>query len=291
MRVTMKKEFLLSLLITTMAWLAIVVYYYSQSDQTLAVVFLDVGQGDSLLIKAPQGQRVLIDSGPDQSVLTELANYLPWWDRQLDLIILTHAHADHLTGFNYVLDHYRVQRAIINSADYDSETYQNFLAKLKAKQVETTIMIEPLVIDLAPCSLRLLYPLANTVLTDNLNNTSIVSRLSCGQLDWLLTGDIENKAEAEILASNVNLQSEFLKVAHHGSDTITSRQWLQAVQPELAIISVSADNHFGLPDQTVLDRLQFLGIDVWRTDQRGSLQMVSSDLQTWQIKEPKLLFF
>ncbi|MFH0951457.1 MAG: MBL fold metallo-hydrolase [bacterium] len=287
----MKNKIFLGLIITTMVWLTIVVYYYSQADQPLAVVWLNVGQGDSLLIKAPQGQRVLIDSGPDQSVLTELARYLPWWNRQLDLIILTHAHADHLIGFNYVLDHYDVQRAIISSAGSDTESYQNFLAKLKDKQVEITVMTEPLTIDLAPCHLRLLYPLAKTVLTKNLNNSSIVSRLSCGQLDWLLTGDIENKAEEEILVSQPDLQSEFLKVAHHGSDTTTSRQWLQAVQPELAVISVGVDNHFGLPDQTVLDRLKIMDIVIWRTDQQGGLQIVSSDLQTWQIQEPKLLFF
>jgi len=249
----------------------------------LEVDFLDVGQGDSILIKAPQGQTVLIDGGPDQQVLAELAHYLPWWDKEIDLMILTHPHADHVTGLNYVLENYQVSQVMATGVSHTSANYLNWLATIKEKKIPLTIVDSPRQVVLGDCQLNIIWPRENLLnkTVDNLNNTSIVSQLNCGQTVWLLTGDLESDGEAALLASGLNLKAQVLKVGHHGSLTANSLAWLEAIQPDWAIISAGKDNSYGLPKQTIIERLENLGATVWRTDQQGSLQLSTDGQLIW----------
>lgn len=286
------KTIKLTAIIITAAWLAVVVFYYQQSVQFLdQVIFLDVGQGDSILIKTADGQTVLIDGGPDRAVLNALSPQLPWWDKQIDLMVLTHPHADHLAGLNYVLDNYRINKIIITGVNHSSVNYSVWLAKIKAQNIPLEIMDSQRAIALGSstslgtgCQLQFLYPLTSVYqqTVDNLNNSSIVSRLQCGQVSWLLPGDLENGGEAELLASGAELQSTVLKIGHHGSDNATGDAWLQAVKPQIAVISLGQKNHYGFPHQATLNKLQQAGVEVLRTDRLGTIKLLTDGQTVWR---------
>lgn len=228
------------------------------------VIFLNVGQGDSTLLLTAQGQRILIDGGPDKSVLYELSKYLPWWDRRLDVVILTHPHSDHVAGLVYVLRSYQVDQVMSTGVSYVSASYQAWQEVIEQEHIPEVLITEPQVLDLGDCQLRFLYPDfslqdqepgADLFPATNLNNTSVVSRLTCGSQTWLLTGDIEEEVESYLLDRRQPVAAQVLKVPHHGSKTSCTAAFVQAVSPHTAVISLSKDNRYGFPVPEVLERL------------------------------------
>ena len=262
-------------------------WLYWRQPEKLEVDFLDVGQGDAILIKAPAGQNILIDGGPDKAVLKRLAENLPWWDKQIDLMILTHPHDDHVSGLIDVIKRYQVKEILYSGVIHNSPNFLAWLELIKNKKIKLTIIDRPQTVKLSQnCQLDIIYPQESFLgqEVENLNNTSLTFKLIYGQTKFLFTGDLEQLAEEKILASAVNLQADVLKVGHHGSDTSSSQAFLDKIQPQLAVISVGKDNDFGFPSLRVIKRLERLGAQILRTDQAGTIKLVSDGVKVELLK-------
>jgi competence protein ComEC len=259
--------------------ISIALFLFSpKSEKNLEVIFLDVGQGDSILIKSPFGQKILIDGGPDNSVLSGLGKELTWWDRKIDLMILTHPHDDHVTGLIGVLKRYKVEKILYTGTLHNSPNYLKWLEVIKEKKIHLVIADKKQKIILGEdLILEIIYPDKNFLNkhSPNLNNTSIVARLIHEKNSFLFTGDIEEETELELVGKNIDLGANVLKVAHHGSDTSSLDKFLKAVSPKIAIILVGEDNNFDFPSRRVLRRLEENNIKILRTDIDGTIGLIS----------------
>ncbi len=251
----------------------------SLPDGRLHVVFLDVGQGDAIFIQTPSGKQVLVDGGPSETaVLSQLGRQMPFWDRTLDVVVLTHPDSDHVTGLVPVLERYQVDTVIFRDQEHASDVYEYWLQLLGAEGA-TVYQGE------AGLHLRLdeglemvvLHPGAE--LLEDANNNSVVTRLIYGQVTVLLPGDIEAQVEQQLVAEGATLVSTVLKAAHHGSCSSTTEEFLQAVDPEVVVISVGAENRFGHPCAEVLERLD--GFPAYRTDEQGAIEVITDGIQVW----------
>jgi competence protein ComEC len=258
----------------------------SMPDNRLQVSFLDVGQGDAILIQKGS-QQVLVDGGPSpQAVCLGLGEKMPFWDRTIELVILTHPSADHVTGLVEVLKRYRVREVLYPDLAFESGVYDEWLRLIEAKEIESTLaragqqisLGDGVVIEvLSPRS----PPLSGT--ESDVDNNAAVLRLSLGEVSFLLTADMMREAEFELLYDRANLRSTVLKVAHHGSDTSTTPEFLAVVNPELAVISVGADNDYGHPSAEVMARLiEKVGSEnIYRTDENGTIEFITDGERLW----------
>jgi competence protein ComEC len=248
-------------------------------DGRLHVVFLDVGQGDAIFIQTPSGRQVLVDGGPSETaLLAQLGRQMPFWDRTLDVMVLTHPESDHVTGLASVLERYQVDAVVFREMEHESEVYAHWLRLLEAEGA--TIYRGEAGLRLAldeGLEMVVLHPGAE--LQGDANNDSIVARLTYGQISVLLTGDIEAEVEQQLVAGGATLASTVLKAAHHGSCNSTTHEFLEAVAPEVAVISVGAENRFGHPCAEALERLA--GLPVYRTDEQGAIEVISDGSRVW----------
>jgi competence protein ComEC len=256
-------------------------------DDKLHVSFLDVGQGDAILIQTPNGQDILIDGGPDlQKINLELSKKLPFWDRTIDLVVCTQPQADHITGLVEVLLRYKVRQVLEPGVSYNSSIYQEWCNLVEDKGIEYNIARAGQEIDLGDgIKIEVLNPPESLWkgTSDDVDNNGVVLRLSWGKVSFLFTADIREEVEFELIGQRANLKSTVLKVAHHGSKTSTTSQFLAAVAPEVAVISVGADNTFGHPSPEVMERLiDRLGEDnVYRTDEDGTIEFITDGERLW----------
>ncbi|NQV00589.1 MAG: MBL fold metallo-hydrolase [Parcubacteria group bacterium] len=254
-------------------------------DNILEVHFFDIGQGDSIFIETPQGKQVLIDGGPDKTVLEKLGKTMPFYDRTIDLVILTHPDADHITGLVEVLKYYQVEYILFSGLEKDTAVYQKWEDIIKEKNISLTIaQTGQKVILEKGIIMNILWPeqsLAESF-TKKANNSSVVGQLIYEQIEFLLTGDIEKEIEQRLV--NQNLESDILKVPHHGSKTSTSYNFFKAVNPQIAVISVGLDNYYKHPHEDILERLK--NVLVYRTDKNGDIEILT-DGNLLQIKTEK----
>lgn len=244
----------------------------------LTITFFDVGQGDSIFIEAPNGNRILIDGGPDRSVLGKLTSVMPFWDHSIDLVILTHPHADHVTGLVEALKRYDVGAVLESDPKYSTPEYLEWHRLLSDRHVPVTIARAGQRVALSPfAELDILAPLASFVgvSLQNVHDAMVVSRLVYGSSSALFAGDAERSLEYRLLFSGAPLKSDVLKVGHHGSKTSTSEDFVSAVAPSFAVISVGAKNRYGHPNQQTLDTLTRFGVPTFRTDLDGDVKFVS----------------
>ncbi|MFC1909047.1 DNA internalization-related competence protein ComEC/Rec2 [Chloroflexota bacterium] len=255
-------------------------------DAKLHVSFLNVGQGDAILIQ--QGTRqILVDGGPSPLAISrQLSNQMPFWDKTIDLLVLTHPHQDHLTGLVEVLRRFRVRQVIYPDLTDNSPTYLQWHQIIEEKNIKETIAHHGQQIRLGgDITIKVLNP--RKTITDespsDLNNDSVVLHLSAGDVSFLLTADILKEREWELIQDRARLTSTVLKVPHHGADTSTTPQFLAVVNPQLAVISVGADNKFGHPNDEVLAKLeQKLGQEnVYRTDEHGTIEFITDGERLW----------
>jgi competence protein ComEC len=252
-------------------------------DEQLHLVFCDVGEGDSILIFRGKTQ-ILIDGGPNQAVLTCLSHHLPFYDREIEMIVATHPDADHITGLIDVIERYDVKQFVLNSVGKDSGVYQKFKEAVLAEESPIFFPEEGDEVDLASIKLQVLWPssqakvLGTTTMAGEVNETSVVLQLSYGDFDVLLPADISSQVESQLDLKDV----EVLKVAHHGSRYSTSDDFLLKITPELAVISVGK-NSFGHPTKEVLNKLTGLGIKTMRTDEEGEIEVISDGMK-WGIR-------
>ena len=238
---------------------------------TLAVHFCDVGQADSALLVCGD-DAMLIDGGnvADSSLVV---SYLDQQGiDQLDYVVCTHAHEDHVGGLSGPLNTCTVSHVLSPVTQYDSKAFENFVKYTEAQGLEPEIPDPGDTFDLGEAQVTILGPVAEYSET---NNTSIVLRVDYGETSFLFTGDMETKAEKDLLDQGADLSATVLKVGHHGSDTSSSYSFLREVMPEYAVISVGLDNDYGHPSDDVLSRLRDAGATVYRTDQQGTIVAVS----------------
>ncbi len=251
--------------------------YRVRPDGFVHVDFLDIGQGDSIFITGPTGKQVVIDGGPDDSALREIAERMSFFDRSIDLLILSHPDLDHVGAIPDILERYRIGAVVFTGLDHSNTPYRQMLDLLKEKQIPVIIADPAKDIDLGHgLMLDLLWPppIYAGVERNDGNNTSIVLRLTYGEDSMLFTGDMEEKEEREVLAAGIDVTADVLKVAHHGSKTSTSTGFLLAVDPELAVISAGRGNRFGHPHAIVLDRLAYFDVPVRVTAIEGGIELV-----------------
>lgn len=261
---------LFTAIIVAAAWLAFAAASRPKPD---TVDFLAVGQGDAILIQTTGGQRVLIDTGPDQAVATALARALPWFARELDLVVLTHAHRDHYGGLAAVLKHYRVRRLAYAASASSEPELLPLLDKVKLQEGTVSILDGQASLRLAPtCRLDIIDPLPAA---PDLNDRSLISRLECGGRGWLFLGDAGVAAQEALLSARPEWRSEVVKLSHHGSDDGFNQDLLLRLGARAAVIQVGAGNRFGHPSRRILKKLERLGLSVYRTDQDGTIRSSS----------------
>ena len=244
----------------------------------LTVAFLDVGQGDATLIRSPGGRTMLIDGGnssqdADQVIIPALQR---WGSQRLDIMVATHPDQDHIGGLERVIEVVPVGQMVLTGQVHTTKTYEQLLTAIRDKKLAAVRARAGTGLDLDPLlTAAVLGPTDEQVSSDDTNNASIVIRLSYRAVNFLFIGDAEEAEESTILRSGADVHAQILKLGHHGSRTSTNQEWLQAVSPEVGMISVGADNRYGHPQRETLDLLTRDRIKVYRTDQQGTITVVS----------------
>ena len=267
-------------LLTLVLLVALVWWQVFNAQPTLLkVVFLDIGQGDSIYIEAPNGNQVLIDGGPGRQVLRALGSVMPWYDRSLDVVIATHPDADHIGGLPSVLERYQVAAVMDNGQPSNTGTYRAWQAAVAAEVKDGAQYLRARRGERfnlgAGISLDILYPY-DTPTGKDTNDGSIVARLTYGSQAFILTGDATIKVEQQLLIAKTLLSAQVLKAGHHGSKTSSSPAFIKAVSPIYAIISAGKNNRYGHPHQITLDNLKAAQAQILRTDEEGSIVCLSS---------------
>jgi len=249
--------------------------FHLTGSGTLRIVIFDVGQGDAVFMQTPQGHQILIDGGFDQTVLGKLNQQMPFWDRSLDLIVLTHPEKDHIVGLIEVLKSYRVENILWTGVVRQASFYEEWQKLIQEEEANIILAEAGKDLKIGEVYFDILYPFQslNRHQAKDINRTSIVIKGSWGQNSILLTGDIPAIVERELLASSIDVRADILKVAHHGSKGSSQKSFLQAVNPIIGVISLGSDNHYGHPAPETITSLEEMGIDIFRTDQDGDVEI------------------
>jgi competence protein ComEC len=239
------------------------------------VAFLNVGQGDAELISNAAGN-ILIDAGPNNKILFELGKILPFYERTIDLFILSHPNKDHFNGLFEILDKYKIRAVLLNNFTYPSSSFQKLLEELKKRHILIIKGFEGARISWQkPDKLLVIYPPENLIFSNDPNNSCLVLDLALETNHFLFAGDISSTQEKKLFSFFASLKDQFkvLKVAHHGSNYSSSDLFLKTFKPQIAVIEVG-DNSYGQPHQDVLTRLKNIGTQIFRTDVNGTIQFI-----------------
>lgn len=280
-----QKRILIAFGITASLFVSLAVL--STLSNALEVHFLDVGQGDAIFIQTPNRRQILVDGGYDKDVLEKLGKYMPFYDRSIDLVIATHMDKDHIGGLYDVLDKFEVETVLI-FADVVYSQYTtsadskyamsggfdvDFFEKVKESRAKLVVVEagDRFWID-EDIYFDILWPSKNSPQNLSDNNKSLVLKLNYKNDSFLLTGDIEKFAEYKLAQSNINLEADILKIAHHGSNTSSVKYFLDKVQAKFVVIQVGK-NTYGHPHNAVLERLS--GMEILRNDINGDISIYS----------------
>ncbi|MBP9803270.1 MAG: MBL fold metallo-hydrolase [Candidatus Pacebacteria bacterium] len=261
-------------------------YNLENKNKDLTFAMLDVGQGDAIFIESPSGFQILIDSGRDKKVLSELSRQMSFFDRSIDLVIMTNPDLDHIGGFVEVLEKYKVDKILEPGTYNDSEVYKKIEEIIKGKNIPRYLARAGTRIPLGDgASLDILFPDKDVSTWDN-NDGSIVARIIYGNHSFILTGDASIKTEKYLLDkfNQEVFDADFLKLGHHGSRTSTSLEFVQAITPRYALISSGQGNKYGHPHDEILDRLNSLNIEILRTDERGTIVFTCDKIELCKLK-------
>lgn len=250
--------------------------FAKSAPQELEIDFFDIGQGDAAFVHTPLHQTILIDGSRDSMVVQKIAEELPFTQRYIDLVIVTHPDLDHVGGIPEVLRRYRVGMLFMIDAERDLPVYQEFARLAREQNIPIRFVHAGDTLRLAPeLELEILAPAYGAVSKGDLNNSSIVGRIVYNTLAFLFTGDAEFESEERMLASGADVSADVLKIGHHGSRYSSSKKFLHAVRPSAGVISAGAGNQYGHPHPEVLRRMSDENIAAYRTDKQGDIEVIS----------------
>jgi beta-lactamase superfamily II metal-dependent hydrolase len=245
----------------------------SSGEPKLKVYFLDVGQGASQLLVTPSGKTMLIDAGNNSKEQAMLDYMKQYHISKIDVVIGTHPDADHIGGLDKVIDNIPVDAIYMPKVQSNTKTYESLLISIKNKGLKVKTAKSGLSWDLDEhVHVDMLAP---TRTYEDSNNMSAVVKVAYGQTSFLLTGDSETVSEKDMVASGADLKADVLLVGHHGSNSSTSAKFLKEVHPKYAVIQAGEGNSYGHPKPKILDRLQQQGVEVYRNDKQGTIEMAS----------------
>ncbi len=286
----MKKLVFLFSTASILVVLLIFFVFFRFNDSKLHIVICNVGQGDAIFIRTPAQIDILIDGGPDKKVLDCLGRHMPFWDRSLDLVIMTHPDADHSTGLVDVIKRYQVSSFYTEEVAGKTQIFKLLETVLAEKKLSAKYLhLGDRLSDSSGFSMQTLWPSTEAInsLDQNrsnlrLNELSVVELISYGKFSALLTGDAGSIVMDQIADQARSII--ILKVPHHGSKTGMSDHFLSLTSPELAVISVGAKNRYGHPTKFSLDLLTKHKVRTLRTDLNGEVEILS-DGKTWSVVE------
>lgn len=244
-------------------------------DNTLHIITCDVGQGDATLIQRNTTQ-ILIDGGPDKSVLDCLGRHMPFWDRTIEFVILTHPQEDHYGGLIDVFKTYKIGGFGEYNRASSNMSYQVLRNEVGGSGVEGLTLLTGTTIRLGLIYLDILHPDGDESHI-NVNDDGIVTLLKYGGFEALFTADVENKVSNELAEIEKIKGLDYIKVNHHGSKNGMSEKLLQAIDPKVAVISVGKKNRYGHPNKEILDMLKSQNVKIRRTDLEGDVEIVVND--------------
>ncbi len=245
------------------------------SDGKLKVVFCDVGQGDGIYVRTPKGADIIIDGGPDNSVLLCLGSNMPFWDRTIDLMILTHSDSDHYTGLIPIAKQYEVLSFATPFTQKDVPGYQTLAGIFKEKGVKQRFVCQGDKFGFPDqVNVKVVWPKSCALGSTEKNDNSVVTVLEYKDLQILLTGDAEENIGNfyQGLVGDIDI----LKVPHHGSKGGVDEDYLDTIEPEVAVLSSGVKNRYGHPSQSILTELSERNISIYRTDRQGDI-IIKSD--------------
>lgn len=246
-------------------------------DTKMHVYFLDVGQGDGILIKTPENHQILVDGGPDNTVIAELSEVLPFFDKELDMLVLSHPHDDHVAGLIDVLKRYEVKTVLMSGAVFGSAVYEEFLNAVDAEGTQVFVANAENDFKFGEVFLDVIYPFESFAgqSFDNVNNSSVALKMAYGGKFLLLTGDLEKEGEENLVTSGEDLKADIYKAGHHGSKTSSGAVFMEKVRPEIAVISLGKDNSYGHPNKEALKNIKGSGVkEIYRTDLNGRVEII-----------------
>lgn len=248
----------------------------------LSVVFLDVGQGDATFVESPNGTRMLIDGGRNGMVLRGLSKHMGFFDRDIDMVLITHPDLDHIGGLIDVLQKYDVSTIVMTENINDTPAVAILQKEIEKEGAEVLFARRGQVFDLGGGAfLNILFPDRDPTHLET-NTSSIISELVYGESEFIFTGDSPTSIEEYLVSiGSTELESDVLKVGHHGSKTSSAEAFIAAVSPGFAVISASKDNSYGHPHTVVTERLGSFGVPYKNTADDGSVHLVSDGVDIW----------
>lgn len=250
--------------------------FAERAPQELEIDFFDIGQGDAAFIHTPFHQTILIDGGRDSKVVQKIAKKLPFTQRSIDLVIVTHPDLDHVGGIPDVLRRFRVAMLFMIDAERALPAYQELVRLAQEQNIQIRYVHAGDTLRLAPgLEMEILAPANGAVPKGDLNNSSIVGKLVYNTREFLFTGDAEFESEKRMLASGADVSADVLKIGHHGSRYSSSEEFLRAVRPSVGVISAGAGNQYGHPHPDVLRAMAKENIAAYRTDTQGDIEVLS----------------
>lgn len=253
--------------------LALGAVLYRAEHRVFRVAFLNVGQGDAIFVEAPNGNQLLYDAGPPSgAALRELRKVMPFWDRSIDIAVLSHPDMDHIGGFGDIFRRYDVDLAVVSGASSDNGVHEEIEQLIETKSIDRLVAQRGMTISMGEgVEADILYPDHDTTNMET-NSASIVLRLTYGSTTFLFSGDLPKSEERYIVGiEGDRLRAQVLKAGHHGSRTSSGEDWLRTVDPEIVVVSAGLDNRYGHPHKEVLALLEQLHIAALKTFAEGTI--------------------
>lgn len=254
-------------------WYAVFVYE-ARADPRMT--FFDVGQGDAIFIEMPNGNQVLIDGGPGDRVLAKLGRAMPFWDRSIDVVVLTHPHLDHMEGLIEVLERYRVEMVVTSGAQYSTPEFEEWQKIIREKNIPFHIARAGERFNLGRGGvLDIFLPLEDFsgLAPKEIHDAMVAAKFSFGKNSALLMGDAEREFEYKLVFFGFPVDSDILKVGHHGSRTSSAEEFVRAVSPDVSVIEVGKKNRYGHPHEETIGALTRFGGRILRTDESGDIRV------------------
>lgn len=281
----MKKIFLVGSLLLFLLGCILIYQNITYNDKKLHIVFCDVGQGDAIFIRTPNGSDILIDGGPDDSVLSCLGKHMPLWDRDLELVILTHPHGDHFTGFFSVLKAYKVKAFATENLDNKTLGFGELMKVIKNQGIPSRFVLagdrfilkDGITFEIVGPTQKFLDQTSpGGTIGESNEFGSVLTKIVYGKFAALLTGDSQVSELEQTIGNELNMTSSLsvLQIPHHGSRFGLNQEILDVLSPSLAVISVGK-NSYGHPTRFMLDLLKSANIKTLRTDQNGEVEIIS----------------